>query len=227
MLLNLVHEISTFDIKGVIMKHYILSIVLIFLVASCQEHKSNKQERKQQAENLINTELTKNIKNNTIFLGLRYGMGIEEVHNYFQDLVNQGKLLLLPHEYISDKGKIYMYKFDFGNETPLLQNVMATFKTYYIKDELYKLRISVESDKDSSLQTLKSKLKEVYVLKYGENYMKRENIYNNSEGYVWNDGNNMIEISEGLNNNILIIYTDLVALNKNDETPLEKLMRVI
>lgn len=209
------------------MKQYILSLVMLFFLASCQEHKTEKQERNQEAENLINTELTKNIKNNTIFLGLRYGMGIEEVHNYFRDLVSQGKLLLLPHEYISDKGKIYMYKFDFGNEAPLLQNVLATFKTYYIKDELYKLRISVESEKDSSLQTLKSKLKEVYILKYGQNYIKRENIYNNSEGYVWNDDDNMIEISEGLNNNILIIYTDLVALKENDETPVEKLMRVL
>ena len=37
----------------------------------------------------------------------------------------------------------------------------------------------------------------------------------------------MIEISEGLSNNILIIYTDLIALKENKETPVEKLMREI
>lgn len=209
------------------MKQFILSLLMLFLLSGCQQHKSEKQEQKQATEGQVRTELTRNIKNNTIFLGLRYGMGVEEVHTYFQDLVAQGKLLLLPHEYISDNGKIYMYKFNFGNETPLLQNVLATFRTYYKKDKLYKLRISVESEQDTNLQTLKSKLKEVYVLKYGQNYTKRENIYNNSEGYVWDDGETMIEISEGLNNNILIIYTDLVALKENDEKPVEKLMRVL
>ena len=208
-----------------IMKQYILSLVILFFLASCQEHKSDKQE--QTIEDHINTELTKNIKNETIFLGLRFGMGGEEVHNYFRDLVSQGKLLLLPHEYLSDKGKIYIYKFEFGDEDFLLQNVLGTFKTYYIKDKLYKLRIAVESEKDSNLQLLKSKLKEVYISKYGQNYIIRESIYNNSEGYVWIDGNMMIEISEGLNNNILIIYTDLIAVKENEETPRQTIMREI
>ena len=205
------------------MKQYIISLVILFFLASCQEHKSEKQT----IEDLINTELTKNIKNDTIFLGLRFGMGGEDVHNYFRDLVSQGKLQLLPHEYLSDKGKIYTYKFDFGNEALLLQNVLATFKSYYIKDKLYKFRLSVESEKGSSLQALKLKLKEEYILKYGQNYIKRENIYNNREGYVWINGNTMIEISEGLNNNIVIIYTDLIAVKENEETPRETLMREI
>jgi len=207
------------------MKQYILSLVILFFLASCQEHKSEKQE--QTIEDHINTELTKNIKYETIFLGLRFGMGGEDVHNYFRDLVSQGKLQLLKHKYLSDKGKIYTYKFDFGDEALLLQNVLATFKSYYIKDKLYKLRITVESEKESNLQLLKSKLKEAYILKYGHNYIKRENIYNNSEGYIWIDGNMMIEISEGLNNNILIIYSDLIAAKENEETPREALMREI
>lgn len=205
------------------MKQYILSLAILFLLASCQEQKSEKQE--QTIEDHINTELTKNIKNETIFLGLRFGMGGEEVQNYFRELVSQGKLQLLPLKYFSDKGKIYIYKFDFGDETLFLQNVQATFKSYYIKDKLYKLRISVESEKDSSLQTLKSKLKETYFLKYGQNYIIRENIYNYSEGYVWINGNMMIEISEGLNSNILIIYTDLITIKEKEETPRETLMR--
>ncbi|PLX13806.1 MAG: hypothetical protein C0597_11015 [Marinilabiliales bacterium] len=211
-----------FDRKE-IMKKYILSLAVLFFLASCQEHKSRKQE--QSSENHIQTELSKDIKNNTIFLGLRFGMGGEEVHNYFKDLVSQEKLQLIPHEYISDKGKIYIYKFDFGEDALSLQNVLATFKTYYLSDKLYKLRISVESDNDSTLPPLKSKLKEVYVSKYGQKYVTRENIYNNSQGYVWMDGNTMIEINEGLNKNILIIYTDLVALKDNEEKPREKLMR--
>ncbi|MFC2151739.1 hypothetical protein ACFLSE_04355 [Bacteroidota bacterium] len=207
------------------MKQYILSLVILFFLASCQEHKSEKQE--QTIEDHIKTELTKNINNETIFLGLRFGMGGEDVHNYFRELVSQGKLQLLPHKYLSDKGKIYIYKFEFEDEDLLLQNVLGTFKTYYIQDKLYKLRISVESEKESNLQLLKSKLKEAYVSKYGQNYIIRESIYNNSEGYVWIIGNTMIEISEGLSNNILILYTDLIALKENKERPVEKLMREI
>jgi len=61
--------------------------------------------------------------------------------------------------------------------------------------------------------------------KYSQKYVTRENIYNNNQGYVWMDGDTMIEISEGLNKNMLIIYTNVVALKENEETPREQLMR--
>lgn len=207
------------------MKKFILSLVILSFLISCQNNRSKKQEPT--IRNQIKTELPKNIKNETIFLDLLFGMGVEEVYNYFNDLVSQGKLELVPHKYeqLSDNGKIYIYKFDFSDQYPSLQNVQATFKTYYIQDKLYKLRINVESEKDTSTQKLKSKLKELYILNYGENYVKRENNYNNSEEYMWIDSSRMIEISEGLNTNILIIYTDLIALKENNETPKEILMR--
>ncbi len=207
------------------MKHIIYSLIAIFLMVACQGPQSEK--KKQTIEDQVKIELSENIQNETIFLGLHFGMGGEEVHTYFKNLVSQDKLLLLPHEYISDKGKIYIYQFDFGNADSLLQNTLATFKTYYIQDKLYKLRISVEAEKESSVQELKSKLKEVYVSEYGQNFIMRENIYYNSTVYEWILGNMMIEISEGLNNNILIIYTDLNAVKENKETPREVLMREI
>ena len=207
------------------MKQIVISLVMLLILTNCQENKTVRQEKT--VEDHINIELAKNIKNETIFLGLKFGMGGEEVHNYFKDLVNHKKLLLLPHEYLSDKGKIYIYPFEFGNENPALQNVLGTFKIYYIKDKLYKLRISAESEKDTPVNLLKSKFKEVYIQKYGENYITRESIYNNSEVYVWINGNTMIEISEGLSNNILIIYSDLIALKDSQEKPAEKLMREI
>lgn len=206
------------------MKHIILSLSVVFIFISCQEQKSRE---KQTVEDHIKTELSRNIENETIFLGLKFGMEGEEVYNYFKNLVNQDKLLLLPHEYLSDKGKIYMYTFDFGDEDTTLQNVTGTFKAYYLADKLYKLRISVESENEDHIQNVKSKLKEEYILKYGENYITRESIFNNTEVYVWVDGNTMIEISRGLSNNVLIIYTDLVAIKNNKETPREVLMREI
>jgi len=207
------------------MKQIILSLVVIFLLASCQEQKSKK--RKQTYEDQIKTELSKNIENETVFLGLKFGMGGEEVHNYFRDLVSQEKLLLLPHEYLSDNGKIYMYKFDFGDNNTQLTNVLGTFKTYYINDKMYKLRISVESEQDESLSLLKANIKDAYIKEYGQSYITHESIYNNSEIYTWIQGNMMIEISEGLSNNILIVYSDLVALRENKDKPVEKLMREI
>ena len=203
------------------MKQFILSLVILFFLASCQEHKSEKQEHA--IEDGINT----GVKNDTIFLGLRFGMREEDVHNYFHDLERQGKLYLLPHEYFSDNRKIFTYKFDFGNEALLLQNVQATFRSYYIQDKLYKLRITVESEKESNLQLLKSKLIEDYILKYGHNYIKQEYTLNNSDGCVWTDGNRMIEICEGFNNNVLIIYTNLIAVRENEETPRQTIMREI
>ena len=207
------------------MKQFILSLAIVSFLFSCQGPKTEKQ--KQIVEDQVNSELTKNIKNETIFLGFRFGMGGIEVHNYFKELVTQGKLQLIPHEYISDEGKIYIYKFEFGDENFSLQNVLGTFKSYYIQDKLYKLRISVESEKDSSIQELKSKLKDIYVAKYGHDYIMRENIYNNSTVYEWIIGNMMIEISEGLSNNILIIYTDLATIKESEGTPKEVLMREI
>ena len=147
-----------------------------------------------------------------------------DVHNYFYDLVSQGKLYLLPHKYFSDKRKIFTYKFDFGIEALKLQNVQATFRSYYIQDKLYKLRITVESEKDLNLQFLKSKLLEVYILKYGQNYIKKEYTFNDSDGYVWIDGNRMIEIYEGFRDNVFIIYTNLME-KENEEISRETIMR--
>lgn len=223
--LNFVLKINIFEINKNIMRHIILGLAVVLIVVSCKEQKSSKT--KGSVEDQIKTELSRNIENETIFLGLRFGMGGEEVHNYFKQLVSKGKLLLIPHEYLSDKGKIYMYKFDFGDNDTTLKNVMGTFKAYYLTNKLYKLRISVESENEDNVQILKSKLKEEYIQKFGKNYITRESIYNNAEVFVWVDGNTMIEISEGLSNNVLIIYTDLVAIKNNKETPREALMREI
>jgi hypothetical protein len=207
------------------MKHIILSLSLVFIFLSCQDQKS--KETEQTVEDQIKTELSRNIENETIFLGLKFGMGGKEVHNYFKDLVNKGKILLLPHEYLSDKGKIYTYSFEFGDNDTTLKNVLGTFKAYYLANKLYKLRISVESENEDHVKLLKSKLKDEYIQKFGENYITRESIYNNAEVFVWVYGNTMIEISEGLSNNVLIIYTDLVAIKNNEETPREALIREI
>lgn len=207
------------------MKQIIFSLLILSFLISCQQQQS--KEKRKTFEEHINEELSKNIENETIFLGLQFGMGGEEVYNYFRDLEQQGKLKLVHHEYLSDKGKIYIYNFEFGDEDFTLKNVVGTFKTYYMKDKLYKLRISVESEQDSALHLLKAKLKEEYILKYGEIYITKESIFNNSKIYTWVDGNTMIEISEGLNRNILIIYTDLTALKDDSETPREALMREV
>jgi len=207
------------------MKRIILSLSVLLILGSCQQQNSKNQ--RQAIEDQVNTELSKNKEKETIFLGLRFGMGGEEVHNYFRELVKQDKLLLLPHEYLSEKGKIYMYRFEFGDQDFQSQDVLGTFKAFYIKDKLYKLRISAEGEDDLSVDLLKEKFKEEYVSKYGKKYITRESIYNNSEVYVWIDGNMMIEISEGLNKNILIIYTDLIAVKENKGTPREVLIREI
>ncbi len=207
------------------MKKLILSIAIVAFLFACQG--PTKETKDQTIEDQINTELSKNIKNETIFLGLSFGMKCEEVFTYFNDLVNKNKLQLVPHEYISDKGKIYIYNFEFDDQDSLLQNVTGTFKSYYIQDKLYKLRVSVESENDSSLQLLKSKLKDVYISEYGERYIKKENIYNNSDAYEWIIGNMMIEITEGLSNNVLIVYTNLITIKENEDTPKEVLMREI
>ena len=207
------------------MKKLILSLAIISFLFACQGPRKEKKE--QTIEDQITSELSQNIKNETIFLGLSFGMRCEDVFTFFKVAVSQGKLQLVPHEYISDEGKIYLYKFEVSKDDSLLENVTGTFKTYYIQDKLYKLRISIESEKEASLQLLKSKLKEVYISEYGEKYIKKENIYNNSDAYEWIIGNMMIEMTEGLSNNILIVYTDLIALKENEDTPKEVLMREI
>ena len=37
----------------------------------------------------------------------------------------------------------------------------------------------------------------------------------------------MIEITEGLSNNVLIVYTNLITIKENEDTPKEVLMREI
>lgn len=206
------------------MKKYILGLVIMFFLASCQEHKSENQQVNIDGSK---AELGAIEGDETIFLGLRFGMEGEEVHKHFQDLVSQGELELLPQKYISDKGKIYTYNFDFGDESQGLQNVQATFKTYYIKDKLYKLRITVESEKESNLPLLKAKITEDYILKFGDDYIVQENTLNNSDRFVWIDGIRMIEISEGFSNNVLIIYSNLKAVKEKEESSRQTLMREV
>jgi len=179
------------------MKTLIFTLLIVTLF-SCQDQKL-KQEKALDLR--INQELSSNVKNDTIFLGICFGMTKKQLDSYMNNLVKNKKLHINESNY-------FEYKFDFGNNPTFLDN-KATFSADYFKNKLYELKISIKADNPNASPTLiLLKLVNIFASKYGYTYLKREAMFEDCDDYIWVNGNRMIELKRGLND-AKIIYTDI------------------
>jgi len=183
----------------------LLLITIISSLLSCQDYQRKKHQ--QIIDEKIKKELSSDIRNDTIFLGLTFGMTEKEVNNKLQSLKKEGKIY-------SNDNNYYEYEFSLENNA----KGKATFNTDYFENKLYELTVIVKSDDliyGSSTLLLKLMLRMIYSRKYGYDDLEKESILGNSEDYIWINGNRMIEMNSGINN-VIIFYTDLIAKNKKE-----------
>ena len=182
------------------MKKLILILVSFGFLISCQDYQRDKQQ--QAINEKLKSELESGARNDTIFLGIRFGMTERELLNYLHKLKKENKVY-------SNSSDNYEYKFDFG-ENSFPSQGLATFSADYYNDKLYKFSISVTSDDIiSSAHLIQLKLFSLYISKYGV-CLQKKSLINDSNDYVWINGNRMIELVVGLND-ARIYYTDLIA----------------
>jgi len=189
------------------MKKLLLIIIIISSLLSCQDYQRRKHQ--QTIDEKIEKELSLGIRNDTIFLGLTFGMTEKEFNNKLQSLKKEGKIYLNDNNY-------YEYEFSLENNA----KGEATFNTDYFENKLYELAVIVKSDDlifGTSTLLLKLNLRMIYSSKYGYgSCLEKESILdNNSKDYIWINGNRMIEMNSGINS-VIIFYTDLMAKNKKE-----------
>ena len=183
------------------MKKTLLLLIFIGTLISCQDYQRDKQQ--QAIDHRIEKELARGERNDTIFLGLRFGMTENEILRHFKKLTRENKLSL-------NESNTYEYEFDFG-ENSMPSKGKATFSTDYFNNKLFKLSISVKSeDLVSNAQLIQLSLVKIYASKYGYSYLERKSLSGNTSYYIWIDGNRMIEIVAGIND-ARIFYTDLIV----------------
>lgn len=187
-----------------------LLIISLIVLISCDDYK--RQKKQKQIDETIEKELATGIRNDTIFLGLEFGMSKNKVNNEMNKLIKEGKIYL-------DNDNNYRYKFDFGDNT-LPHHAIAGFSTFYHKNKLYKFIVVInETEPESMLEVCKLTLFMTYLNKY-KNCFRQKSILDDSHILVCINGNRKIKILSGLTD-VRIIYTDLIA-EKEIDTQLEK-----
>lgn len=188
------------------MKKIIIQLTIMLLILNSCEKIERKNEEKKLIEHR-ETELSKNIRKDTIFLDFVFGMSENEFEKHLRKLIGQEKLK------IDDLG-YYYYTFNFGeNEIP--KSGKATFSPEYFENKLFKLSISVSSDELISSPLLTQlKLVSIYSDKYGFNYFREKSAITEEDNFIWIEGNREIELVAGISD-ARIFYTDLIAEKKS------------
>lgn len=187
-----------------------ITIILLtaIIFSNCENFKRNREKNK--LDKYKRTELNKNIRNDTIFLNLVFGMTQVEVRNHLDNLEKEKKLQI-------NRNGNYYYTFNFG-ENEILKFGKAIFKPEYYDNKLYKLSIGVDSDNIiSSPELMKLQLAGLYMKKYGFNYFKIKSSITDKDSFIWIDGNREIKIVEAIYEDARIFYTDLIMEKKAEK----------
>ena len=203
------------------MKKTLLILFLIGTLISCQNFQ--KETQQQLMYKHIELELASGVRNDTIFLGFWFGMTENEFLSHLKKLKRENKLNL-------NALNNYEYEFDFG-ENSIPSKGRATFGVDYFNNKLFKFTIFVTSDDlISNAELIQLKLVNIYGSKYGHSYYKQKSILDDSDTYIWIDGNRKITLLVGIDE-ARIFYIDLIAEKakekQDDKETIEKRETII
>jgi len=203
------------------MRQYIIFLVLLVIPISCLDQT---QVQNNEYDKARKRELSKNVRYDTIFLGLRFGMTEKETYNYLTEL---SKREIISSAFDSS----FSYNFDFG-QTAVPPNATGYIHPQFYEGKLFRLGIYVQHDRNYDIKYYKEKLFHIYSLKYGSHYIRNDTIFKDGPAYVWIDGNREIEISINkpgelehmlLPRYVDISYTDLVAQEKKTDIDVKEM----
>jgi len=189
-----------------------VSILFFFFTILGCDIERQKQEKANKAFGLkIEQELNSGIRNDTIFLGYWFGMTENQFISWTKKLIKEKKL------YQNDRRQVaYKMTLDDNN---FLATAQAVFSPEYFDGRLYKLNISIDPIDHSVPELTQLQLVRVYKNRYGFCDHIKNSIFDDSNDYIWIDGNRQIEITKGISD-ARIFYTDLAAeraLNERKE----------
>jgi hypothetical protein len=182
---------------------YVLFVATIFIMPACNFKQQNSANKQNELKEKIKKELASGKRNDTIFLGLMFGMSENQYINYFKELNRSGKIY-------TNKKNEYEYKFNFGAES-IPREGFATFHGEFFNDQLYKLYVSVEpGEYGYNAQLCQHALVDIYKSKYDDMIIETPIFDDKRPEYIWIDGNRKIEIIAVVTE-ARIIYTDLIS----------------
>lgn len=178
-------------------KMRLLYVLVIFVaLVSCDQYKREQAEKRYYEAR--KSELSKNVRNDTIFLGYYFGMTEREFVDYTLNLKKEGKIYLNLDDIITYEMEIPDYS---------KSVVYCTYQPKYFKDKLYKLSISAKDRYTGFSKLTQLQIVSIYSQKYGTDYHIIPGYIEDSEDFIFLNGNLEVEITQGYDD-IRIIYTD-------------------
>lgn len=188
------------------MKKFLFLLITVFILCSCT-YIDNYYKQRDRAEdikelnNRIAKELISGKINDTIFLGITFGLNKVELNKKLSKLKNEGKL------YMNEKNE---YEYEFKN-LGTVRVAKATFEGEFYKNKLYKFKIIAKPKTNFEVEEngvfLQLDLSDIFEKKYGKSSWIH-GINEESDQLVWINENRMIEITTD-KINAFIVYTNL------------------
>jgi len=191
---------------------YFLVLTLFLLFLNCNEDgiKIINKEKGSSYEEIIKNELAKNIRNDEIFLGYKFGMTKNQFSLKTNELLNSK--VVYTDKYITYDLHIESYKFK------------CTYSPEYYNDKLYRFGVSVTSDESYvTPELISTYLRISFMNKYlSDADIEKNSILNKKiKDYIWINGNRETKIINGIND-ARIFYTDLIADKEKKENELKE-----
>lgn len=191
-----------------------VAVALAVFCYSCQEKKDYYSTKNLPLDSLKAKAMATSVRNDTIFLGFRFGMTTDEVFIHLKKLEKE--------KVIYQEGSQYKYNFELG-EKSIYKETLATFGTEFYEGMLFKLVVSVEPSTTYGPHTamlLTAEIKDIYDAKYG--MYDYSSPFMDFFDFVWIDGNRMIRMFPGLSD-CRITYLDIGVEKKVEERKKAKL----
>lgn len=180
-------------------KFVYLFLLIIPLLVGC--------EQKSEYQKLVETELAKNVRHDSLFMGYTLGMAREEFYDHSWDLNRKGLVMQGP------KNQTVEYELD-DNELPY-PALMNYYPDFY-DGKVFQMRVYFQYkgwapwNKRLYSDSLQIDVVNLFEDWYGNGFIKVEGEENKPE-YVKVDGNRRIVVAQYSDSEVLAVFTDLLA----------------
>lgn len=163
-------------------------------------------EQKTDYEQLVESELEKGVRNDSLFLGYYFGMDRQEFFDYSWQL-NQNQVVT--------GGSKIIYELN-----TFKKNATMRFYPDFKNDQIYKMPVEISYDawapwnKDLFSDSLIVEVLDHYKDEYGDNFIKTTHPENGKEAWINVSGNRRIAIFKKDDTAVQVEFLDLLAENK-------------
>jgi len=179
-------------------RYFYLILLIIPLIAGCEE--------KSQYERLVETELAKNVRHDSLFMGYSLGMARQEFYDHSWAL-NRKELVMQ-----GPQNQTVEYELD-DNELPF--DALMNFYPDFHDDSVFQMRVYFRYkgwapwNRRLQSDSLQTDVVELFEDWYGDGFIRIEGESNKPE-FVKVDGNRRIVVARKDEREVLAVFTDLL-----------------